>query len=802
MFETELSRRSVLRAGLFSAALLATARLETAPVHAAAADDFAAVRARWAALTNGGPAVDPSNAAFAKALASLNASATSILGTLDSSAGRSRVFTNLALGSNSANITSTFNNLKTLALAYTTPGTSYTDDAIVLTAVTDGLDFMVEGPYSRAAGNLGMMHGYGNWWDWEIGSPQALEDTAILVYSALTASQIAAYCSAIDYFMPDPTHDPMQYGNYVSTGANRLDLCRVAIVRGALGEDAAKIQQGVAGIGDTLPFVTSGDGLYADGSWIQHTNGTTGLAYTGSYGGIWLGDIALMLSALAGTPWAPTDPNLANVFFAARRAFEPVVYNGLMLDAVRGRAIARATETDANDGLAAIKNFLLLAPAGDGETAAFLRSTAKGWLERTPTPLGTSTSMSTIALGQAALDDASITPAPEPVGHTLYPVMARAVHRRPGWAVALSMSSSHVAYYENGGGDNLRGWHTGDGMLYTYLDSDNTQYNDSFWPTVNPYRLPGTTASLKPLADGQGGQYSAVHPSTTWVGGASDGEFAAVGQDLQGPWSTLVAKKSWFFLDDSVVCLGAGISASDGAEVDTVIENRNLGTSSSAALTVDGRRQPTATGSTTFRGAHWAHLEGASGYVFPGGCDVTSLRETRTGTWHAISTGGPTAPVSRDYATLYLDHGTAPSGEDYAYILMPDADPRTVAQRAAQAGWLHTLANTEDQQGIWIPELGVTAVNFWVPGAVGPVTSDAPASVLIRQVDRGRAVVCVADPAAANPSTTITWDHPVAAVVSRAASVRSVSTGASLTVTLGDLTAAAGATQEVVVQLA
>lgn len=798
----DVSRRALLRAGLFSAALVGLSGVEAGSAMAAPTADataFAAVRANWAALTNGG-AINPADPAFANALATLSTNAANALNTLDTSAGRTSVFTNLPLGSNSAYITSTFNNLKTLALAYSTPGTRYTGDQTVLASTLAGLDFMVQGPYSQAAGNLGVMHGYGNWWDWEIGSPQALEDAATLLYPALSADQIAAYCGAIDYFVPDPTHNPMQYGNYVSTGANRLDLCRVVIVRGALGDDAGKIQQGVAGISDTLPFVTSGEGLYADGSWLQHLVGQTAIAYTGSYGSIWLGDVALLLGALAGSPWVPTDPNLANVFFAAKKAFEPVVYNGLMIDAVRGRAIARATETDANDGLAAVKNFLALAPAADADTAAYLRSTAKGWLNRTPMPSSSSTSLLTVALAQAVLNDSSVPSAPEPVNHTLYPVMNRAVHRRPGWAVALSMASNRIAYYENGGGDNLRGWHTGDGMVYTYLDGNNTAYDDEFWPTVDPYRLPGITASLKPLTDGEGGQYANAHPTTTWVGGTTDGEFAAVGQDLQGPWSSLVAKKSWFFLDDAIVCLGAGISASDGAEVDTVIDNRNLGQSSRVVLTVDGTKQ--ASGSKTFRGARWAHLEGHSGYVFPDGADVTALRETRTGSWHDISGGGPTAGLSRDYATLYVDHGTAPSDADYSYILMPGADAKTVYQRAAQGGWLHILSNTAQQQGIEIPELGVTAVNFWAAGSVGALTSDAPASVLIRRTGKGKATICIADPAASNASTTVTWGQPVAAVISKPGSVTAVSTGKSLTIILGDLTAAAGATQEIVVRLA
>ncbi|GGU43685.1 hypothetical protein GCM10010274_34520 [Streptomyces lavendofoliae] len=215
--------------------------------------------------------------------------------------------------------------------------------------------------------------------------------------------------------------------------------------------------------------------------------------------------------------------------------------------------------------------------------------------------------------------------------------MDRAVHRRPGWAASLSMASRRITYYENGNGEKLRAWHSGSGMLYWWGgDLANGQYSDGFWPTVDPRRLPGTTASRKALADGEGGVWGAARPDVRWVGGATDGTYAAVGQYLKGLSSTLLAKKSWFFLDDAVVCLGAGIHGRDGTGVESVVDNRNLGASGTHAFTVDGTARPTAPGwSATLTGARWAHLAGHAGYVFPGGAT-----ESGTGT-ATVSVSGP-----------------------------------------------------------------------------------------------------------------------------------------------------------------
>ena len=56
-------------------------------------------------------------------------------------------------------------------------------------------------------------------------------------------------------------------------------------------------------------YVTSGDGFYADGSFIQHTHHP----YNGSYGLVVINDVSLVLPWLTGSPWQCTDPAQTNV---------------------------------------------------------------------------------------------------------------------------------------------------------------------------------------------------------------------------------------------------------------------------------------------------------------------------------------------------------------------------------------------------------------------------------------------------------------------------------------------------------
>ncbi|OON80664.1 polysaccharide lyase 8 family protein [Streptomyces tsukubensis] len=703
----------------------------------------------------------------------------------------------------SEQLQNSYKRLKAMAEAYCQPGTGVTGDAALNSALLTGLDHLHDEVYNAT------QKSYGNWYNWQIGAPQALLDICVLMYDRLTADRISASCAAVDHFVPDSL-----VSDYTgtSTGANRIDLCRVLALRGIVGGSAAKLALASKAISPVFPYVTSGDGLYADGSLIQHTY----VPYTGSYGAVLIDGLSKLFALLGGSTWAITDPNRQIFLDAVESAYGPFLHNGLVMDDVSGRAVSRGlmlpvSDTSQQDdhwrGHAIIGSVLLLGEGASPEENARWKALAKGWFTRDryrDVTGGDTLPVAALSRVTALLGDSAVKPAAEPLGHRVFPGMDRAVHRTKDFTASLSMASKRVTYYENGNGENLRGWHSGSGMLYWWNDDTTLdgQYSDGFWPTVDPYRLPGTTASAKPLSDGQGGTWGAPRPSTAWAGGASDGTCATLGQNLVGLGSTMVAKKSWFFAGDSVVCLGAAISADDGAGVVTVIDNRGIGAEGTAVLTVDGTAQPsTLPWSGEHAEARWAHLAGHAGYVFPGGTALSALREERTGSWHDINTGAATTAVTRRYVTLLADHGKDPSGAAYSYILMPGASATATAARGADDGWLITLANSAKQQGVRVPSLGFTGINFWAAGSLGGVTVDATVAVQIREAGDGTATVSVADPTRTTGALTLTWHRAVTSVVSKPSTVTEVSTGASLTVRFGGLGSTAGVTQTVKMRL-
>ncbi|MGW2202481.1 polysaccharide lyase 8 family protein [Streptomyces sp. NPDC001774] len=693
----------------------------------------------------------------------------------------------------SAVMNDSYNRLRTMAEAYSQPGTGLTGDAGLRDAVIVGLDHLYAEVYNETTAR------YGNWYNWQIGAPQALMDTCVLMYDHLSAEQIASCCRAVDAFVPDSV-----FASYTgtSTGANRVDLCRGVILRGIVGKDAGRIALASQALAPVFPYVTSGDGFYADGSFVQHRN----VPYIGGYGAVLHDGVGRLLALLRGSSWEVRDAGTQLFLDTIEKAVAPFIYNGLMMDNVSSRGISRVGTSDHQRAHGLMATILLVGQGASAEENARWRAMVKGWLQRDyhyPALKNPGLSLIRASLLQALQDDTAVEAAPEPVEHRLFPDMARATHRRRGWAASLSMASNRIAHYEFGNGEHARGYHTGAGWLSWWgSDFGLEQYSDAYWPTVDPYRLPGITASRKPLADGEGGNWGQPMPDAAWVGGTTDGEYAAVGQHLKGISSTMEARKSWFCLDDSIVCLGAGITSADGHSVETTVDNRALGAAGAPGLTVDGRAQPVTQGWTaTFDDVEWAHIAGQAGYVFPGGARIGAVREERTGSWREINTGGTPDPITRRYLTLFTDHGVDPADGDYAYVLLPGASARSTAQRACDKGWLRILANSADQQGVRVPKLGFTAVNFWTAGTVDRIHAGGPASVLVREHRNGTATIVVSDPARQATSLNIVWNRRVSKVLSKPATVTAATTGASLKLTFGDLTGRAGAPQKITVRL-
>jgi hypothetical protein len=653
----------------------------------AGADQFDSMRAYWQNYLTGGGG-SPTSLVFSGPVTNLTATASNDWSALNTNANRTYLWSYYPLGTSSSNMTGSFQELELLALAWANPASPLYTNANLATAIDGGLDFMVSNYYTTNGLENGSL------WDWQIGSPEALMNTALLMYPTLTSSEITNYCSAIDNYSPGGLANV----NGWLTSANTAEEALVMTERGILGKDGARMTNAQTNLlALVFPVVTNGDGFYADGSYIFDTN----FSYNGGYGVTLLSDAAELINLLSNSTWQIGGQYQSNVFAWVTNGMEPVIYGGAMMDMTRGRYLSRQGETEFTDGASALYAIQEVAEFAPPATAAALSNFASA-------PLLTS-------------------------GQYSFAGMDRVVGLRSGFGVGVSMSSSRVANYESTGGENEHGWFTGDGMTYLYLGSTDTQFTGNYWPTVDAYHLPGTTVEQKTRNNSQDQD---MRTTQSWAGGAQvAGTYGTAGMALADPLSpSLAAQKSWFIFDNEVVCLGAGINCADASEIDTTVEDRALGTSPTNYFTVNGMAYPPVVGGNYVMGSvNWCALDGVGGYYFPGGgSNLQATLASSTGQWSAIGNGTNTTIYTNDYLKLWYNHGIAPSNASYAYVLLPNMVASNVASYASTNGDIIVLTNSPTVQAAKKPSLGVVAANFWGTGTntADIITVNQPSSIV------------------------------------------------------------------------
>src|SRR5699024_1500888 len=303
-------------------------------------------------------------------------------------------------------------------------------------------------------------------------------------------------------------------------------------------------------------------------------------------------------------------------------------------------------------------------------------------------------------LVHSLMNDSTIEPRGNLIKNQVFAGMDRVVHLRNGFGLGISLFSDRISAFEYGNAENAKGWYTGIGMTFLY-NNDLKQFSNDYWPTVDSYRLPGTTTDR---STGTLQEWGSYYNEKDWVGGTSiDGLYGAAGMDFslkEVTGSSVQGKKSWFMFDDEIVALGSDITSTDEPHVETIVENRQLNESGDNTLVVNGEEQSNKLDwSKTMENVEWAHLEGnvdnsSIGYYFPDTADVSGLRESRTGSWHDINSSGSKEDITRNYLSLALDHGSNPAEGSYAYVLLPNKNADETQSYSDNPN-VNILSNTE-----------------------------------------------------------------------------------------------------------
>ena len=700
-----------------------------------------------------------------------------------------------------------FKKVLSMCKAYAAEGGALYQNQDMLKDITNILDFLCGSCYTAKSQT-------DNWWTWEIGIPKDLIPALILIYDGLTEEQVMAYTETLYFFQPDPFHEGVintasthGQGYREAQGANIIDCSTTAVGLGALREDNELVYLGmlassqtfvIQNVEDSAQIAANGynSGFYPDGSYLDHIK----VPYLGAYGIEFMKGGAKIPSLLAGTPWKYPEQVQDNLESYIVEGFGNGMYQGMMLDCLKGRSVSRPASSNQAAGREAMMIILQIVDSFSQEAKETTLSALKAWLEEDEGFIDSLVGAENMAIKKKAkeiLEDTSIQSNIAPV-HKSYPLMDRVVHRTEDYLFALSMYSERIQNTEIMNDENRFGWHQNNGMTYIY-DEDN-QYTENYWNTVNPLRLPGTTVvpvnigTGKPDGSGfaQGGDFCSKE---SWVGGTSIGNYGVSGMSFSGetqgiagdaPVSyapDLKGKKSWFMFDDEMVCLGAGITNKNmELPVETTIENKKLRKDGSNQLLVNGEKteipvkeanvkelvERTADVSgTSFEQVNWAHLEGnqsvGTGYYFPEeNTEIQVRRGQTTGSWKDVGTFE--GESTENYLEMWVDHGQNPENASYSYVLLPETSAEET-ENYAQAPKVTILENSSEVQAVRHETLKITGINFWQEqgGSVDGITSDKAASVMLQETEQGTVKVSVSDPTMKNKGNIqLTFEEEIA----------------------------------------
>ncbi len=547
-----------------------------------------------------------------------------------------------------------------------------------------------------------------NWWHNDIGTPLGLGRILVL-YG--TDADPAGRDRAIAILARVPIG---------TTGQNRAWLATIAFIRALLTEDEALARSALDEILGEVSVTTAEEGIQPD--WSFHQHGPQ--LYQGNYGAHFMETVAPYATLLAGTCLTMSQQQIETLCRLLLDGTNWMTWGDLMDYHVVGRFVTCPDRGrwESRVLVAPCAHLAEASPRHRAELDAF-RDRLTGVL-----PAG----------------------AGAPAGHRHFWRSDFSVHRRAGFYSSIRMSSTRTVRSEQCNGEGLRNYHMGDGV--TLFVRSGAEYVGIF-PVWDWRRLPGITCrqANDPLPILSTGRHRGA---TEFVGGVSDGldGLAALNYSLDG----VTARKAWFCMEDSIVCLGAGIRSASDPVVTTI--NQCL---LSGPVCADGSDVAIPEGQT-LDGWRWAHHDGI-GYLPLDGTHVTLRAIGQCGSWHDIDSNYPDEPVEEQVLSLWIDQGTAPAGASYAYAVAMGVDATRTALLAAAPGFT-ILANSEEVQAVAFGTALVQAALYRaghvaLPGGA-TLSVDRPCLVMLRRTPRSWAIAA-ADPEGTAERLVITLDGRV-----------------------------------------
>lgn len=545
-----------------------------------------------------------------------------------------------------------------------------------------------------------------NWWHNQISEPQKLG--VLLIQMRIGKKQIPQELETkILKRIQETGGDPAKW-----TGANRTDIALHWIYRSCLTQNEADLKTAIDNVFNPVVYTTE-EGFQHDNSYFQHGE----QLYIGGYGDEILKGVTQVASYALGTQYQLDKEKVELLSKFMRETYYRAVRGQNMSFDVVGRSVSRPGLLNKRTTATYAKRMIDIDPTHADEYKAIIAR-----------------------LNRKQPADYQVT-----ASHTHYFRGDYSLHVRPQYNFDVRLASTRTKKCEYGNKENLKTYFMSDGC--TNITQTGDEYFNIF-PVWNWCHIPGTTAPqlekvpMDPKAWG-------VLGTSTYAGGVSDSIYGATAYAYMdtNPEVNTGAKKSWYFFDNEVVCLEAGIQSTSTYPVHTTVNQCFL----KGGILVDkGDKEETlANGSHTLQAPQWV-LHDKIGYFFPQKEEVFLTAQTQSGRWYDINTSKSKKEEKMDVFTLGINHGVGPKDGSYAYIVVPGKTSAQEMKAYQKKNAIEILSNNPKIQAVRNTKLNVWMVTFFEAGTFKhkelSVTVDKPCVLMVKDINAKSANLHIADP--------------------------------------------------------
>lgn len=545
-----------------------------------------------------------------------------------------------------------------------------------------------------------------NWWHNQISEPQKLG--VLLIQMRIGKKQIPQELETkILKRIQETGGDPAKW-----TGANRTDIALHWIYRSCLTQNEADLKTAIDNVFNPVVYTTE-EGFQHDNSYFQHGE----QLYIGGYGDEILKGVTQVASYALGTQYQLDKEKVELLSKFMRETYYRAVRGQNMSFDVVGRSVSRPGLLNKRTTATYAKRMIDIDPTHADEYKAIIAR-----------------------LNRKQPADYQVT-----ASHTHYFRGDYSLHVRPQYNFDVRLASTRTKKCEYGNKENLKTYFMSDGC--TNITQTGDEYFNIF-PVWNWCHIPGTTAPqlekvpMDPKAWG-------VLGTSTYAGGVSDSIYGATAYAYMdtNPEVNTGAKKSWYFFDNEVVCLGAGIQSTSTYPVHTTVNQCFL----KGGILVDkGDKEETlANGSHTLQAPQWV-LHDKIGYFFPQKEEVFLTAQTQSGRWYDINTSKSKKEEKMDVFTLGINHGVGPKDGSYAYIVVPGKTSAQEMKAYQKKNAIEILSNNPKIQAVRNTKLNVWMVTFFETGTFKhkelSVTVDKPCVLMVKDINAKSVNLHIADP--------------------------------------------------------